>query len=130
MRINPIDPIYRVKKHKKKPRAEEESPWSKYGTDAQFLEWLRRRPSAVSGRYDYNDGVGRCEACHYRHAGNSGWGMKPPYSAIPLTHKEHILQTKITQYKFMPKERWEYLVGFYLQEWAKSVIKERGDFYK
>lgn len=130
MKVNPIMNItgqMPYQKHARKApklrRTEANSPWSRYGSDDSFLAFLRLRPSAVSGRYDWNDGVGRCEACHYRHAGNSGWGMKPPYSAIPLTHKEHQMQTAITQYKFMPKERWEYLVEFYLKAWARSTGK-------
>lgn len=64
------------------------------GTDKMFLDWIRRQPSVVSGKFGaYNDqGEGRCEAAHVRRASNSGTGMKPEYSAVPLTPEEHRLQ--------------------------------------
>jgi len=117
MRINPIDPIYRTKKHKRN-RAEQESPWSQYGTDADYQAWCRTRPSAYNPRN--NPSNSKIEYCHYRTAANSGIGCKPPYSGIPMTMQEHQLQHRVGTFNFMSRERWEYLVNQHLEMWAAS----------
>lgn len=64
--------------------------------DQQFLDWIATQPSAISGRFnDYINGVGVSIACHVRTAGNAGIGYKPLYSAIPMTHDEHMNEHKI-----------------------------------
>jgi hypothetical protein len=103
MRINPIDPIYRNSKRKKR-------------NDQAFLGWLRTLPSAVSGGMP-------CVAAHYRTAANSGIACKPLYSAIPLTDAEHKLQHQIGQYNFRPREWWEKKVEFYVNEWKKITTE-------
>lgn len=116
MRINPIDPIYRTKP-RKKPRGEANSPWARYGSDEDYKAFCRRLPSAYSGQN------GSIEYAHYRTAANSGVGIKPPYSGIPLTHREHRIQHAIGQYNFMTRERWEYLVNQHLEAWARASGK-------
>jgi len=70
------------------------------GTDAEFLEWIRQQPCAMTGEFDRNeDGQGnfieRCEAAHFRAiADGAGAGLKPPYSAIPLVHAWHEGQSR------------------------------------
>lgn len=95
-------------------KAERESPWFQFGTDEQYKAWCRKRPSAYSGK---NENV---VYAHYRTAANSGVGMKPPFSGIPLTFTEHNLQHRVGQYSFMERERWEYLVNQHLRLWAES----------
>lgn len=92
-RINPIDPIYRDKKRDKP-------------NDSAYLAWLRKQPSAFSGRTP-------CEACHYRTSINSGIGIKPLYSAVPLTSDEHQDQHRIGTYKFAARDWWEAQVKKY-----------------
>lgn len=98
-----------------KNRAQEESPWRKFGTDENFQAWCRKKPSAYSGK---NNNI---VFAHYRTAKNSGTGIKPVYSGIPLTMQEHQIQHAIGQYSFMTRERWEYLVQAHLEQWALST---------
>ena len=71
------------------------------GTDAEFLEWIRLQPCAITGEFDRNadEATGevryQCDAAHYRSIeGGSGMGIKSEYSAIPLTHAWHDKQTR------------------------------------
>jgi hypothetical protein len=64
--------------------------------DAAFLEFVRHQKSCITdvfGEYlDSTDDAGLCEPGHVRRAGPSGTAFKPPYSAVALTHAEHLLQ--------------------------------------
>ena len=77
------------------------------GSDAQFLEWIRQQPCAMTGAYDSGvDACGsfieRCEAAHVRRiAGGAGLAEKPKFSAIPLTHKWHDAQTRFGEGVFV-----------------------------
>lgn len=81
--------------------------------DAKFLAWIRTMPSAFSGKRP-------TVAAHYRTAANSGTGIKPLFSAIPLTWEEHRRQHDIGQYDFMPRDWWERKVKYYVK-----VFRER-----
>lgn len=75
--------------------------------DKHYLVWLRTQPSAFSG-------ISRnVIAAHYRTAKNSGISIKPLFSAIPLTHQEHIEQHRIGQFKFAGRNWWEETVKNY-----------------
>ena len=92
------------------------------GSDKQFLEWLKHQPSAIDGGmdYDWDTGTSWCDPCHYRTAKNSGTGCKPKYSAVPLTHAQHLEQHRIGQFNFRPREWWEAKVRSYLERWIAS----------
>lgn len=82
----------------KKPGKEERGHWAfQFGTDREYLEWLSSRPSALSGAFNQIlDGRGRCIACHVRRVSRgAGTGIKPPFSAIPLTHGEHMTEGRV-----------------------------------
>lgn len=67
--------------------------WHAVGTDEEYVEWVQKQKSCVSGRYsEYVNGVGHCEAAHVRRAAEAGTGYKPLFAVIPLTHDEHALQ--------------------------------------
>ena len=117
MRINPISPSERTRKRTRN-RAEAQSPWSEYGSDADYQAWCRKRPSAYSGK------TTNIVFAHYRTANNSGIGVKPVYSGIPLTQTEHMIQHRIGQFNFMEKDRWEFLVEAHLKAWAASVYEK------
>ena len=89
-------------------------------SDRAFLDWLRTQPSALDGAMslDVDTGQRYCDPCHYRTAKNSGTGCKPLYSAIPLTHEQHLEQHRIGQYNFMPREWWEEKVAYYVGLWG------------
>lgn len=115
-------PVYqkRTTSPKKRNRAETEHWASEYGSDDEYLAFVRTLPSAYDGRYDYVDGMAKCQAAHYRNADNSGISTKPPFSAIPLTAAQHMLQHAVGQYNFMERERWEYLIEWHLRRWIAS----------
>lgn len=119
MRINPIDPSERNRKRPKRSKTAESHWASEFGTDADYQAWCRKRPSAYSGKTD------NVVYAHYRTAANSGIGIKPPYSGIPLTLTEHNIQHRIGEYNFMERARWEFLVDKYLNEWVRSKDKDR-----
>lgn len=71
------------------------------GTDAEFLDWIRAQPCAVTGERDYHkdEATGvvteRCDPAHVRTVANgAGTAIKPPYCAIPLVHQLHDIETK------------------------------------
>lgn len=55
------------------------------GTDADFQTYVREQPSCISKQ-------GPCVYAHVRRANNSGTGIKPKYSGVPLTQEEHQIQ--------------------------------------
>lgn len=73
-------------------------------TDQDYLEWLRSLPSAYSNRKP-------CIAAHFRTAENSGIGIKPLFSAIPLTKQEHDIQHRIGTFKFASRSWWVFMVA-------------------
>lgn len=106
--------------------------WEVCGSDAQFLEWIRTRPSCLDGD-DYN-----IQACHVRRVKDgAGTAIKPPYCAVPMTETQHILQSsqgetsclKVfhTDKKDWPvdgaKQWFDKQRLHYVQEWAKMRLK-------
>ena len=66
--------------------------WPFVGTDVAYLKYVRQQASAKSGikHHDSETGKEGCVAAHVRRVKHgSGTGIKPPYSAIPLTYHEH-----------------------------------------
>lgn len=104
-------------KRTKTSKSERESPWYQYGSDKEYQAWCRKQPSAYSGRK--TDIV----YAHYRTSDNSGTGIKPPFSGIPLTWEEHTIQHQVGQYNFMPKWQWEIEVEAHLKAWVNSLKK-------
>jgi hypothetical protein len=93
------------------------------GTPKQYELWLRTQPSAINGSMDYDSDTGMeyCDPCHFRTAANSGVGCKPDFSAIPMTHKQHLEQHRIGQFNFLPREWWEQQVDKYRRLWLESL---------
>lgn len=65
----------------------------KNATDKHFLKWLRRQISPFAAN-TYLDGEYCNDPAHVRRAYLDGCGMgsKPPFSAIPLAHMDHVRQ--------------------------------------
>lgn len=67
------------------------------GSDKQFLDWLSYQPSCLDGtwnQWDIDKGKGRNIACHVRRIRNgAGLGIKPDYSAVPMTDTQHKIQS-------------------------------------
>jgi hypothetical protein len=111
----PVTPKGTPKAKRRKPS----SHWAAaYGTDAEYQAFCRKLPSASSGATP-------CIYAHYRSATNSGIGIKPEFSGLPLTYSEHLLQHQIGQYEFASREWWETQIKAHLSLWIRS--KTRGD---
>jgi hypothetical protein len=96
------------------------------GTDEEYLDWLRKNPSALLGVYsEVVDGEGYCEAAHVRRASDSGTAYKPEYSAIPLTHEEHAMQHQKGESVFCPPKWYENKATEYLVKWVNGVKPPR-----
>lgn len=89
--------------------------------DKAFLAYIRHLPCAVCGAWaDYVNGQGVSEAAHIRRASNSGTGIKPLFSAIPLCHACHSKQHQHGETALMPKEMWDFMATKYLKLWRMS----------
>jgi len=96
------------------------------GTDNEYLDWLRKNPSALLGVYsEVVDGEGYCEAAHVRRASDSGTAYKPEYSAIPLTHEQHAIQHQKGESVFCPPEWYVQKATEYLVKWINGVKPPR-----
>ncbi|MCW8886889.1 MAG: hypothetical protein OQK12_16815 [Motiliproteus sp.] len=64
------------------------------GTDVQYQAWVRKQKCAVTGGFDWDGtkGESRCTYCHVRRSVDSGTGIKPEYSGVPMVDKLHQLQ--------------------------------------
>lgn len=93
------------------------------GTDAEYQAYIRLFPSVLTYRYgEWLHGEGRCEVSHWRAVSNgAGVGVKPPYSAVPLTHEEHHYTHQKGSSYFNPHEWWEKMQIKMLQMWVNDV---------
>jgi hypothetical protein len=89
--------------------------------DAEYLEWVRRQASCISGQYsEYVNGEGRCIAAHHRTAANSGIAVKPLLSALPMTNDEHLYQHRHGARGIATKDGWNKLVAIYVARWRRE----------
>lgn len=88
------------------------------GSDQQYRDWLRGQPCIVSGGYDWDEDEGRgfCIPCHVRRASNSGIGMKPDYSCVPMVNKYH------TEYQHQNGELSAYMAALQLRHKPQAEI--------
>lgn len=65
-----------------------------FGTDAQFLHWTSFQESCLDASFNqFHNGVGRNIACHVRRQKlGAGMGIKPPFSAVAMTDRQHQIQ--------------------------------------
>lgn len=103
--------------------------WRWAGTDGDYQEWVRNQPSCVSGKQDWNNGVGKCEYAHVRRVANgAGTGIKPEYCGVPLTHEEHALQHAQGETALLRAFNINFATA---PEWfEKQAIKYRTDWLK
>ena len=108
----------------KKRKSEINHPAYKYGSDAEYLHWLSFQASCLSGEFNqYIDGVGRNIACHVRRANNSGTGIKPPFSAVPLTDAEHKYQHQHGEREALIRYQSYLTPEFLAKEWFNDQAK-------
>ena len=111
--------------------------WKAIGTDKQYIEWIIQQPSAIKidGKstgwdYDSNPGINQdktrcCDPAHYRDSSETGLGIKPEYSVIPLRHEEHLKQTNEGYSSIGGKEWFQRQRMKYIQEWCWITLKEQ-----
>lgn len=83
--------------------------WRAVGSDEQYMAWVRRQPSVVSGKLgklDERTGEQSNEAAHVNLFGDRGTSVKTPYAAVPLTPDEHRAQHQHGYLHFHPLEWW------------------------
>lgn len=98
------------------------------GSDDEFLTWLKFQKSAYSGKRDYDQASYQsyCVAAHVRRvASGAGTGIKPNYSAIPLTDEEHKLQHLKGESALGDREWWDKKRDKYVLEWARNKLKDK-----
>jgi len=105
--------------------------WAGCGTDAEYLDWVKHQPSALSGDFSewHDDGEAYSIPAHVRRVENgSGTAIKPPYSAIPLTNEEH-QRTHLHGDSAIGSETWwEQNRVKYVSDWAWTALKEKLGF--
>ena len=105
--------------------------WEAVGTDVQYLHWVKRQPSAYSGDFSeyHDDGESYCVPAHVRRVEHgSGTAIKPPYSAIPLTNREHNLAHQNGDGAIGNDEWWDKMRIRYVSTWAWTSLKEQLGF--
>lgn len=114
-----------------------------YGTDADYLDWLSYQPSCLDGtwnQWDHDQDCGRNIACHVRRQSRgAGYGIKPPFSAVPLTDAQHKVQSlkgelrALIRYTYyigytdqMASEWFEQQANFHLNNWIEEIKQKKG----
>ncbi len=102
-------------------KMEREHPAYDYGTDKEFLAWVSHQPSVIDGNFNqYNPN--RNIACHVREISiGSGMGIKPPFSAVPMTNEQHRMQTLYGYNYFHPMSWWKKKRDWMVAQWIESV---------
>jgi hypothetical protein len=126
----PAKPLTVRKRNSHGRNKSEREHWAfAYGTDRDFIEFVRSQPSAFSGgwaKWDGTRGEGRCEAAHWRTAATSGTAFKAPYSCIPLTMTEHRRQHQYGCELFGDRAWWKEKAEHYLMLWVETVKLKKG----
>lgn len=105
------------------------------GTDDEFRAWVRKQPSAITGKFsEYDNGEPVCEAAHVRRASHSGTAYKGKFLCIPLSHMEHqrqhqhgeedLLGVVKIKYEGTAKDWFWKQRCHYVQEWGKQRLKD------
>ncbi|MDH3376152.1 MAG: hypothetical protein OEQ39_04180 [Gammaproteobacteria bacterium] len=100
--------------------------WAGIGTDEEYLEWVKHKPSAISGEFSefHDTGEQYCIPAHIRRVQyGSGTAEKPPYCAIPLTNAEHQQTHQHGDSSLRPEEWWDKQRIKYVSKWAFETLK-------
>ena len=105
--------------------------WRAVGTDAEYLEWVKRQKSALSGEFSeyHDDGEAYCVPAHVRRVElGAGTAQKPPYSAIPLTKMEHDTAHQKGDSAIGTNEWWHKMRIQYVSDWCWETLKAQLGF--
>ena len=100
--------------------------WRAIGTDKEYLEWVKRQPSAISGEFSEHHDTGEqyCIPAHVRRVEHgAGTSIKPPYAAIPLTNSEHQQTHNHGDTSLRPDEWWDKTRIKYVHQWCWETAK-------
>lgn len=90
-----------------------------FGTDDEFLEWVKGLPCACASPECHGDVV----AAHVRRINQgAGVGIKPEYSAIPLCHHHHHLQHQHGESAIGGKDRVDEMARLVRIDFIKDSI--------
>jgi hypothetical protein len=90
------------------------------GSERQYLDWLKTQPSALSGKFSWDDGTPFCEPAHWRTSKHAGTGQKPEFLAIPLNHSEHQFQHQEGQIVIGTRDWWQDQCVIHIERWIAS----------
>lgn len=88
--------------------------------DKLYLEWLSYQPSCIDGSWNQYDeaGDGRNIPCHVRRVNRgAGTGKKPLFSAVPMTHEQHMQEATLRTPEWFEEQADLHLIRF-LRWWS------------
>src|ERR1700712_1862974 len=94
------------------------------GTDAEYHQWVKRQPSAISGvfsEYHMDAGEAFSIPCHVRRSSGAGTAFKEPYTQVPMRDCEHKAQSVYGETECLRR----YLGGTWSVEAAKAWFNEK-----
>lgn len=87
-------------------KEERNHPAFEYGTDAQYLEWVSYQRSVIDGGWNQRN-PDRNIPCHVRRLYfGAGLAIKPPFSAVPMTDRQHKIQSGTNGEAKVLRLRW------------------------
>ncbi len=101
--------------------------WEAFGTDEEYCAWVQEQECAYCGRKpDWEmDTYVKNECAHVRRVANgAGEAIKPPFSAIPLCHKDHGIQHQHGEGHFGGKEWFDRERMKHLADWLWGQMKQ------
>lgn len=100
--------------------------------DKKFLKWLSFQPSCLDGDFNqWDDGIGRNIPAHVRRVNRgSGMGLKPQFSAVPLTHEQHMIQHQCGESEVIRRFSGIDLTTAQAAEWFEQKADEYADKFR
>ena len=105
--------------------------------DQAFLDWLSKQRSCLDGAFSerLENGSRRNIPCHVRRAAIAGTGYKPLYSAVPMTFRQHQLQSDQGELACIMQfvRNWKQILEKYegcLVAKAKAFFDEKAEYYR
>lgn len=93
--------------------------------DEEFRLWLSYQPSCIDGSWSEWDGEAwRSIACHVRRVPDCGVGIKPLFSAVPMSFSQHAKQHQLGETALLPQAEFEARAGEYVARWLETVSPE------
>jgi hypothetical protein len=101
--------------------------WQAFGEDGNYLEWCKHQPCAYCKKAPYWDGNTEIlsDPAHVRRIANgAGEALKPPFSAIPLCHDDHLRQHNDGESALGGKEWFDKQRIDHVRQWLWLAMKD------